>query len=607
MSRIIGIDLGTTNSCVAVLDDKGPRVLAGADGERTTPSWVSWNQNNQTTVGTRARRQAVTNPAATIFGAKRLIGRKVNADDVSWFARLAPFRIVAAPNGDAWVRVNGAPVSPQEVAAHILRRLRQIAEEDLGEPVTRAVVTVPAYFDDAQRQATRDAGQIAGIDVVRILNEPTAAALAYGAHRVAEGTRRMIAVFDLGGGTFDISIMSVENGIFEVLATGGDTALGGEDWDRRLLERIVDEVFDAHRVDLTSVPMAMSRLREACENAKKALSTDTSTRIQLPFLANDQHGSPINYERELTRTEVEALTKDLLDRLDAPCQRTIADAGIDVSAIEEVLLVGGMTRWPAVQAIVERLFKKRPRKGANPDEVVALGAAAYAGILAGEADDAQLLDVTPHDIGIKVGDSSFAVVLPRNSMLPVRARRLFATTSQDQRYVSIELYQGESTDVTNNRKLGQVVLDDLPPGPAGSARVELVMTVDVESILSVTARETRGGREASVTIRPSGGLSQREIVEIINRRRQEHASSPCLHRAVREQRDHARSPAQQARRREVMTVDPAVLKVADAVGALMEAWGFRRNMGRMGAVLYLEDHPLTAGSQRAVRPSTGAV
>ena len=524
MPRIIGIDLGTTNSCVAVLDDKGqPKILAGADGERTIPSWVSWSAAGQIAVGTRARRQGVTNAAATVYGAKRLIGRKVNADDVSWFARLAPFRIVAAPNGDAWVRVHGQPISPQEVAAHVLRALRKVAEDALGEPVTRAVVTVPAYFDDAQRQATRDAGQIAGLDVVRILNEPTAAALAYGAHRVSEG-RRVIAVFDLGGGTFDISIMSVENGIFEVLATGGDSALGGEDWDRRVLERLVDEVFDKHRVDLTAIPVAISRLRDACETAKKALSVDRETRINLAFLADDPQGQPINFERTVTRELLEGLTKDLLDRLEAPCRRALADAGLTAGDVEEVLLVGGMTRWPAVQDVVERMFHRKPSKGANPDEVVALGAAHYAGILAGESDDAALLDVTPHDLGIRVGDSQFAVVLPRNSMLPVRARRLFATTSENQKFVSIELYQGDSSDVSKNRKLGQVVLDDLPPGPAGSARVELVITVNVESILSVTAREIRSGREASVTIRPSGGLSQREIVEIITRRRQEHAS-----------------------------------------------------------------------------------
>jgi len=523
MSRIIGIDLGTTNSCVAVLDERGqPKTLVAADGERTTPSWVSWSPEGTVTVGTRARRQAVTNASATIFGAKRLIGRKVNAEDVGWFAKLAPFRIVAAPNGDAWVRVHGQPISPQEIAAHVLRRLRAVAEEAVGEPVTRCVITVPAYFDDAQRQATRDAGQIAGLDVVRILNEPTAAALAYGAHRVREG-RRLIAVFDLGGGTFDISIMSVENGIFEVLATGGDSALGGEDWDRQMLERIVDEVFDRYRVDLTDVPMALSRLREAAENAKKELSSASETTLHLPFLANDQHGQPINFERTITRDEVEQLTQSLLDRVEAPCRRALHEAGVEPGDIEEVLLVGGMTRWPAVQRIVERIFERKPSKGANPDEVVAMGGAAYAGILSGEHDDAALLDVTPHDIGIKVGDSGFSVVIPRNSMLPVRARKLFATTSENQKFVSIELYQGESTDLRGNRKLGQVVLDDLPPGPPGSVRVELVLTVDVESILSVTARELRGGREASVTIRPSGGLSQREIVEIINRRRQENS------------------------------------------------------------------------------------
>jgi molecular chaperone DnaK len=464
----------------------------------------------------------VTNAAATVFGAKRLIGRKVNADDVSWFARLAPFRIVAAPNGDAWVRIHGRPTSPQEIASHILRAVRKVAEDALGEPVTRAVVTVPAYFDDAQRQATRDAGQIAGLDVIRILNEPTAAALAYGAHRGS--SRRVIAVFDLGGGTFDISIMSVDGGIFEVLATGGDSALGGEDWDRRVLERLVDEVFDQHRVDLTAIPVALSRLRDAVEAAKKTLSVDREARINLPFLANDGHGAPINYEGTVTRELFETATRDLLDRLEPPCRRALADARLTPAEVEDVLLVGGMTRWPAVAEVVERVFHRKPSRGANPDEVVALGAAQYAGILAGTSDDAALLDVTPHDLGIKVGDSQFAVVLPRNSMLPVRARRVFKTTEDNQRFVTIELYQGDSADVADNRKLGQVVLDDLPPGPAGATRVELVITADVESILSVTARELKTGRAASVTIRPSGGLSQREIIEIINRRRQEHAA-----------------------------------------------------------------------------------
>jgi molecular chaperone DnaK len=530
MARSIGIDLGTTNACVAVLDARGaPRVLATPEGERTTPSVVAWPSPGEPLVGVPARRQAVTHPAHTIFGVKRLIGRKVNADDVSWFARAAPFRIVAAPNGDAWVRVHGEATSPQEVSAHVLARLRGLAEASLGEPVTRAVITVPAYFDDAQRQATRDAGTIAGLDVVRILNEPTAAALAYGAHRVQPG-RRIIAVFDLGGGTFDISIMAVEGGIFEVLATGGDSALGGEDWDRRLVERIAGEVLDARGVDLFGHPDALGRLREAVEAAKRQLAADTEAWLHLPHLAVDEQGQPVHLERRLTRPEVEAATRDLLDRLESPTARALADARLTAADIEEVLLVGGMTRWPAVQALVERLFGRRPSKGANPDEVVALGAAAYAAILSGDSDDAQLLDVTPHDIGIKVGDGQFAVIIPRNSMLPVRVRKLFATTVADQKFVSIELYQGESQRVGENRKLGQIVLDGLPPGPAGSVRVELVLTVDVESILHVRARELKTGQQAGVTIRPGGGLSQREIVEILTRRRHEQGNRQLARR-----------------------------------------------------------------------------
>jgi molecular chaperone DnaK len=525
MARIIGIDLGTTNSCVAALDERGnPMVLANDDGSRTIPSCVSWLPNGQIVVGTPALRQAVTNPTSTIFGVKRLIGRKVNSDDVAWFSKLAPFRIVAAVNGDAWVRVDniaGAiPVSPQEVAAHVLRKVRAAAEHALGEPVTRAVVTVPAYFDEMQRQATRDAGTIAGLEIVRILNEPTAAALAYGAHRVGKN-RRLIAVFDLGGGTFDISVMAVENGIFEVLATGGDSALGGEDWDRRMLESVMDEIFDQHRVDLTSNSVALSRLREALESAKRQLSTSLEAVIHLPMLCNDSNGAPLHYSRTLTRAALESSTKDLIDRLRAPCERALIDAGLEAKEVEEVLLVGGMTRWPAVQTLVEKVFGRKPSKGANPDEVVALGAASYAGILAGESDDATLLDVTPHDIGIKIGEDQFAVIIPRNSMLPVRARKVFATTTPDQKFVAIELYQGISTSIAENRRLGRVVLGDLPPGPAGSVRVELILTIDVESILEVTAREPKSGQQTSVTVRPTGGLSKEDIFEIVSRRREE--------------------------------------------------------------------------------------
>lgn len=526
MSRIIGIDLGTTNSCVAVLDQHGvPQVLATETGERTVPSVVAWvppadgSGATQIIVGIPARRQQVTNAASTVYGAKRLIGRKVNAEEIGWFARLAPFRIVSAPNGDAWVRVEGNAISPQEVASHVLRRMKSIAEQALGDTVTRAVVTVPAYFDEFQRQATRAAGTIAGLDIIRIVNEPTAAALAYGVHRAGEG-RKNIAVFDLGGGTFDISIMAVENGLFEVLSTGGDTALGGEDWDRRIVETLADEIFDSSRVDITTSPVAIGRLREAAETIKKELSISKQGVMSLPFLAQSPEGGPVNFERKIGRDEIESWTSDLLERLVAPCENAIAEAGLSAEEIDEVLLVGGMTRWPAITSVIQRVFGDKISRGANPDEVVALGAATFAGILSDDDNDTALLDVTPHDIGLKVGSNQMSVLVPRNSMLPCRVAKVFATTQDDQSFVSFELLQGNSTDPDKNRKLARVVLDHLPKGKAGTLKVELTLTVDVESIVSVTAKELTTGRETGVTIRPSGGLSQEEIIEIISRRRQ---------------------------------------------------------------------------------------
>ncbi len=521
MSRILGIDLGTTNSCAAMVDDGGtPRIISTPAGERTVPSVVAYTNDGEVLVGIAAQRQSVTNPHRTIYGTKRLIGRKVNADDVSWFARSSPFRIVAAPNGDAWVRIGREAKSPQEIASHVLRKMRALAEAACGEPVTRAVVTVPAYFDDAQRQATRASGAIAGLDVVRVLNEPTAAALAYGAHRVREG-RRIIAVFDLGGGTFDVSVMAVEHGVFEVLATNGDSALGGDDWDRRIIERIADEVFDEYRVDITGIPVALGRLKEATQSAKRELSSSLEATISLPYLAQTPGGEPIHLDRTIGRTEYEQITADLIERLAIPCRRALADAGLAPTDIEEVLLVGGMSRSPAVQAVVESTFQRKPSKGANPDEIVACGAAAYGAILAGELDDGILLDVTPLDIGIKLGDSKFIVLIPRNSMLPVRTRKLFATTRDDQKFVQVEVYQGASESIGDNRKLGQVTLANLPKAKAGEIKIELVLTIDVESILSVTARELKTGRRAGVRIQPTGGLSEHEIVEIIARRRVE--------------------------------------------------------------------------------------
>ena len=517
--RIIGIDLGTTNSCVAAVDETGAaRVLPGEEGERLTPSIVAFTKSGEMLVGGPARRQAVTNAHRTIYGAKRLIGRKVNSDEVTWFARAAPFRIVAAPNGDAWIRVGDERVPPQEIAGHVLGEMRAIAERTYGEPVTRAVVTVPAYFDDVQRQAVRDAGQIAGLDIVRILNEPTAAALAYGAHRVSKD-RRVLAVFDLGGGTFDVSVMAVENGVFEVLATNGDTALGGDDWDNRIIELIADEIFDDHRIDITGVPVALSRLKDAAERAKMDLSGADEAVVQLPFLATSDTGEEIHIERVLTRAEFEALTADLRERLAVPCRRVVKDAGIPLDRIDEVLLVGGMTRSPAIQSLVASLFGREPSKADNPEEVVGVGAAQYGGVLSGAHDDAALLDVTPHDIGIKVGDSSFAVLIPRNSMLPVRARRKFATISDDQQFVSIELYEGNSEDLADKRLLGAVRLDDLPPGKAGEVMIQLMTTIDVESLVEVTVAELSTGAKAQLRIKPTGGLSRKELVELIAKRR----------------------------------------------------------------------------------------
>jgi molecular chaperone DnaK len=519
MARIIGIDLGTTNSCVATLDGPTPRVLADADGERTVPSVVAFpEQGGQPLVGIPARRQAVTNPARTIFGSKRLIGRKVNAPDVQEYARVAPFRIVAAPSGDAWLRLDDTrDVSPQEVGAWVLEKMRKIAEAALGEPVTQAVITVPAYFNDAQRQATRDAGKLAGLDVRRILNEPTAAALAYGVHR--KKGRQRLAVFDLGGGTFDVTVMSVESGVFEVLATAGDMSLGGDDFDRLIVDLVVREARAAHGIELGGDPVALGRVKEEAEKAKKALSSDSSTVLRLPFLAL-KAGNPLHLERTLSRAELEQLAAPLIDRLTAPSRQALADAGLSVADLDEVLLVGGMSRMPAVQAAVERIFARKPSKGANPDEIVALGAAAEGGILTGDLEGVVLVDVLPQSLGIKVGDGAFSVVMTRNTSVPARARKLFATSRDNQPFVSVEIFQGESQNVKENRHLGRFTLEGLPEGKAGSVRVELNFLVDVDGIVHVSARELSTGKEASLKIAPSGGLDAEEMARLLEARRQ---------------------------------------------------------------------------------------
>jgi molecular chaperone DnaK len=516
MARVIGIDLGTTNSCVATLERGTPTVLRSPEGERTTPSVVAFKDGLAIAVGVPARRQMVTNAASTVLGTKRLIGRKVNAPDVQAFARAAPFAIVAAQNGDAWVRLPERDVSPQELSSYVLEHMRRIAEAQLGEPVTQCVVTVPAYFNDAQRQATKDAGRIAGLDVRRILPEPTAAALAYGVHR--RKVRQRLAVFDLGGGTFDISVLCVERGVFEVLSTSGDAALGGDDFDRRIVEKIAAEIKDKHDLDLGEDAVALGRLKECAEAAKQALSDQLTSTIRLPFVGKIQDKA-VHVERVLERGEVEAWTLDLLSRLAGPCEQALKDAGLEAADLDEVLLVGGMTRMPAVQAEVERIFGKKPSKGANPDEIVALGAALHGGILSGELDDVVLLDVTPHSLGIRVGDAGFSVLIPRNTTVPARVRKLFATSRDDQPYVAVEVYQGESQNVRDNRHLGRFTLDGLPPGKAGTVRLELSFLVDADGIVSVSARELSTGRATTLTIAPSGGLGDEDMDHILEARR----------------------------------------------------------------------------------------
>jgi molecular chaperone DnaK len=514
LARIVGIDLGTTNSCVAVLDRGVPSVLSTPEGERTTPSVVTFFADGRAVVGIPARRQAVTLPQRSIFGTKRLIGRKVNAPDVEWFARTAPFRIVAAPNGDAWVRLDERDVSPPEVAAHILERMREVAEAAVGEPVTQAVITVPAYFNDAQRQATKDAGRIAGLDVRRILNEPTAAALAYGVHRRKKKQR--VVVFDLGGGTLDVSILRVEEGLFEVLAVSGNAALGGEDFDRKVVIALLEHLGpDGPAVAREAV--ALGRLHEEAERLKKVLSEDASVDVRLPYLGVGANGAPVGIERSFTRAELEAATTDLIAKLAPPCEAALRDAGLEVGEIDDVLLVGGMTRAPAVQREVERIFGRKPSKGAHPDEVVALGAAAHAGVLGGELDDVVLLDVTPHSLGVRVGEHS-AVVIPRNTMVPARAKKMFATTRDNQSHVAIEVYQGDAKDIRDNRYLGRFTLDGLPPGPAGAVKVELIFVVDVDGLVDFSARELSTGVATRFSLAPSGGLGSDEIERIIERR-----------------------------------------------------------------------------------------
>jgi molecular chaperone DnaK len=536
MAKVIGIDLGTTNSCIAIMDGSQPKVIENAEGARTTPSIVAFTEDERL-VGQPAKRQAVTNPDATIFAVKRLIGRRVTDAEVTKDQKIVPYNIVDGGNGDAWVEARGEKYSPSQISAFILQKMKETAESYLGESVTQAVITVPAYFNDAQRQATKDAGKIAGLEVLRIINEPTAAALAYGLDK--EETRT-IAVYDLGGGTFDVTILEIDDGLFEVKSTNGDTFLGGEDFDMRIVNYLADEFKKEHGVDLTNDKMALQRLKEAAEKAKIELSSSSQTEINQPFISMGANGQPLHMVMKLTRAKLESLVGDLIKASIKPCQAALKDAGLSTSDIDEVVLVGGMTRMPKVIEEVTKFFGKEPHKGVNPDEVVASGAAIQAGVLQGDVKDVVLLDVTPLSLGIETLGGVFTRLIDRNTTIPTKKSQVFSTAEDNQNAVTLRVFQGEREMAADNKLLGQFNLEDIPPAPRGMPQIEVTFDIDANGIVSVNAKDKGTGKEQSITIQASGGLSDEDI-EAMVKDAEANADADKERRAMVEARNQAES------------------------------------------------------------------